>query len=78
MAVGVGLEPTSSRLTIERCTSSATLQKLWSNWRASNLARQSMLRKLVRAGGFEPPVSGFVAQYPDPLNDARIKNMNPM
>jgi hypothetical protein len=28
LAVGVGLEPTSSRLTIERWTSSATLQNL--------------------------------------------------
>ena len=27
---------------------------------------------LVRAGGFEPPVSRFVAGYPDPLNDARV------
>ena len=27
LAVGVGLEPTSSRLTVERWTSSATLQK---------------------------------------------------
>jgi hypothetical protein len=26
---------------------------------------------MVRAGGFEPPVSRFVAGYPDPLNDAR-------
>jgi hypothetical protein len=28
---------------------------------------------MVRAGGFEPPVSRFVAGYPDPLNDARVK-----
>ena len=35
LAVGVGLEPTSSRLTIERWTSSATLQK-WRDGRGSN------------------------------------------
>ena len=30
--------------------------------------------KMVRAGGFEPPVSRFVAGCPGPLNDARVEN----
>jgi hypothetical protein len=36
-----------------------------------------MGRELVRAGGIEPPVSGFVAQCPGPLNDARMNTREP-
>ena len=65
MAVGVGIEPTSSRLTIERCTCSATLQE--PGWPGENRTRCLTIknrllilmsfRPMVAMAGFEPAMT---------------------
>jgi hypothetical protein len=56
MAVGVGLEPTSSRVTIERWTNSATLQKL--GWPGENRTRCLTIKnRLLIPMSFRPMVA---------------------
>ena len=65
LAVGVGLEPTSSRVTIERWTSSATLQK--NGWPGeirtryltikNRLLIRMSFRPVVAMAGFEPAIT---------------------
>ena len=76
MAVGVGIEPTSSRLTIERCTCSATLQE--PGWPGENRTRCLTIknrllilmsfRPMVAMAGFEPAMTR--------LKDGRLSHLS--